>query len=318
MRAADTAALGASGVRVSRLGVGAGTLSHAAGAAALHATLDRAFASGLRYVDTAPLYLGGGSEQHVGDWLSTVEREDIVVSTKVGRLADGPDGRRFDYSADAARESVATSLERLHTDHLDLVVVHDLDTGMHGEAFEQHYRRVVEGCWPALTALRDAGVIRALGVSTRETDVALRVLDDLGPDMLMMAGSYTLLAHEPAEELLPECVRREVAVLVASPFNTGILATGDPESPFDYAPAPPAIRTRLRGLLDIGQRHGVALAAAALQFPLRNPAVASVVAGHRVAAELDANIAGIESPIPEDYWSELADAGLIPSNRVEA
>lgn len=313
MRAAERRSIGATGVELSRLGVGAGTLSHVDGAAALHAALDRARAHGLSFVDTAPLYLSGASERHVGEWLASVDRAQIVLSTKVGRLANDATGsRRFDYGANAVRTSVQDSLERLGTDHLELVVVHDLDRGMHDAQFDDQYARVVAECWPALVELREAGVVRAIGVSTRQSDVARRILDDLAPDALMMAGAYTLLAHAPSADLLPECQARDVAVIIASPFNSGILATGDPDSTFDYAPASAAVRARLAALLEVGERHGVQLAHAALQFPLRHPAVASVLAGHRTAAEIDRNVAGMQAPIPEGYWDELAHVGLLP------
>lgn len=214
--------------------------------------------------------------------------------------------------------SFEQSLGRRRSGYVDLAVVHDVDRAMHGAAFNERYAQIADGCWPALSELRDAGVIRAIGVSTRETDVALRVLRDLDAEALVMAGSYTLLASAPAGELFPKCPRHDVAVLFASPFNTGILATGDPDTLFDYVPAPATIRERLAGLPRVGERHGVPLAAAALQFPLRHLAVASVIAGNRTAEELDSNVADLAVPVPEAYWHELVAEGLIPREDVAA
>jgi D-threo-aldose 1-dehydrogenase len=316
--AADQVGVGRTSVRVSRLGIGAGTQAAGAGAAGLHSMLSRAWEVGLRYVDTAPLYLAGGSERGVGDFVHEDGRSDVVVSTKVGRLPDQPGAaafsgaRRFDYTERGTRASLEGSLARLGRDRLDLVVVHDLDRLMHGEGFEQAYATAVDECFPVLAEYRRDGRVGAIGVSTRQSDVALRALGDMELDCVMMAGSYTLLDHGPAHELLPRCRRDQVSVIIASPFNTGILATGSPESMYDYAPPPPPVVDRVAALVAVGDRYGVPLAAAALQFPLRHSAVVSVVGGHRIAEEVDRNVAGMDLSIPAEYWAELQDLGLVP------
>ena len=317
--------LGRSSVEVSCLGIGTGSQSHAEGAAGVAATLDRALASGARYLDTAPLYLDGASERRVGSFLRRHGRSDVVVSTKVGRLADGPPSgppggpgrRRFDYSAAGTRDSVVSSLERLGLERIDVVVVHDIDAAMHGPDFETQYRRVVQECYPVLASLRAEGRIGALGVSARQSEVCLRAMADMSLDCLMMAGSYTLLRHEPAQELFGACRQQGVSVLVASPFNTGILATGDPQATFDYAPPGAEVLDRVRRLREVADRHRVPLAAAALQFPLREPAVASVVVGQRSPREVDANVRALLTDVPPAFWTDLAADGLVPSPREE-
>ena len=317
--------LGSSAVTVPRIGIGAGTLSNSDGPAALIGALEAGLRRGLNYVDTAPLYLDGGSERTVGEFVSGHRREDIVLSTKVGRLADAPgradaagreptgSRRRFDYSRRATVESVAASMARLRVDHLDAVIIHDVDAEMHPH-FESSYRSAVGGCYPALAQLKRSGVIGAIGLSTRQPAVARRALSDVDLDLLMMAGAYTLLNHSPLAGLFPESQLRGVPVVIASPFNSGILATGDPGSPFDYGQADPDVARRLDGLVAASRRHGVSLAAAALQFPLAHPAVASVVVGNRSAAELDRNAGALREPIPADFWQELKALGLIPAD----
>lgn len=309
-------ALGRSPVRVSALGIGAGTQANAGGMAGVESMLSHAWDLGLRYVDTAPLYLDGESERRVGAFAA---RHDIVVSTKVGRLPDGAGAtafsgaRHFDYSAARTRASLEASLKRLGRDVLDLVVVHDLDSDMHGTDFERVYQQVVQECWPVLEDLRRDGVIRALGVSSRQSDVCLRALDDMAPDCFMMAGSYTLLNHEPARDLFPRCVDSGVSVVIASPYNSGILATGSPSSTYDYGAPPAGVVDRVARLVETSERHGIPLAAAALQFPLHHDAVAGVVVGHRTAAEVDRNVSGMQMPIPDGFWADLRDLGLIPA-----
>jgi D-threo-aldose 1-dehydrogenase len=315
--------LGSSAVTVPRIGIGAGTLSNSDGPAALIGALEAGLRRGLNYVDTAPLYLDGGSERAVGEFVSGHRREDIVLSTKVGRLADAPgradaagreptgSRRRFDYSRRATVESVAASMARLRVDHLDAVIIHDVDAEMHPH-FESSYRSAVGGCYPALAQLKRSGVIGAIGLSTRQPAVARRALSDVDLDLLMMAGTYTLLHHAPLAGLFPESQRRGVPVVIAAPFNRGILATGDPGS--DHGQADPDVARRLDGLVTASRRHGVSLAAAALQFPLAHPAVASVVVGHRSAAELDRNAGALREPIPADFWQELKALGLIPAD----
>ena len=315
--------LGSSAVTVPRIGIGAGTLSNSDGPAALIGALEAGLRRGLNYVDTAPLYLDGGSERAVGEFVSGHRREDIVLSTKVGRLADAPgradaagreptgSRRRFDYSRRATVESVAASMARLRVDHLDAVIIHDVDAEMHPH-FESSYRSAVGRCYPVLAQLKRSGVIGAIGLSTRQPAVARRALSDVDLDLLMMAGTYTLLHHAPLAGLFPESQRRGVPVVIAAPFNRGILATGDPGS--DHGQADPDVARRLDGLVTASRRHGVSLAAAALQFPLAHPAVASVVVGHRSAAELDRNAGALREPIPADFWQELKALGLIPAD----
>lgn len=310
--------LAKTGLQISRLGLGAGTQANLEGPAAFDRMLEHAWEAGLQYLDTAPMYLAGESERRVGSFLSRRPHDEIVVSTKVGRLPD-PAGsatfggeRRFDYSAEATQRSIEASLERLGRDKLDMVAIHDVDRKIHGNDFAAIYAQALDGCYPVLDRLRAAGVIKAIGLSSRQTDVCLRAVNEARFDFVMMAGSYTLLNHEPLDDLLPFCSSSDIGVLIASPFNSGILATGSPQSMFQYAPPSDGVVARVQKLVEIGARYEVKIADAALQFPLFHPSIASVVVGHRSPEEVERNIAGLTAEIPPDYWLELKSAGLIP------
>ncbi|GAP60613.1 D-threo-aldose 1-dehydrogenase [Arthrobacter sp. Hiyo1] len=310
--------LGGSLQRISQLGLGAGTQSNVNGAAALDAILEHAWGIGLRYFDTAPLYLAGESERRLGAFLGRHKRSDYVVSSKVGRLPNitNPNEfgglRQFDYSAGGTRASIEASLERLGLDRIDFVVIHDLDRKMHGIEFDAVYAQAMDECFPVLDGLRTEGVIGSIGISAADTRVCLQAARDAPLDALMMAGSYTLLNHEPLTELLPYCLEKGVSVVIASPFNSGILATGSTDSMYDYGKPTADILSRVLELVEVGSRHGVALATAALQFPLLHPAVASVVVGHRSSEELDGNVAAMRTSIPPAFWAELKERDLIP------
>jgi D-threo-aldose 1-dehydrogenase len=305
--------VGSTGVRVSRLGVGGGSSFMRAGDRT-SALVGAAWDAGLRHFDTAPLYGGGDSERRLGSALSARPRDKFVLSTKVGR-EPGRDGQHvFDYSARHVRESLLRSCERLRTDHIDIVFIHDIDPDMHGEEFEARFDEVVHETYPALVALRGEGVVRAIGVGLKDWDVSLRLAEALRLDGVMLAGGYTLLQHGALDALLPWCERNGVGVLVAAPFNTGILATGAIEGArYYYRPAPPDILERTRRIEAACARHGVPLPAAALQFPLRHPAVVSVVVGHEGPDEVVRNTGLLTTPLPAGLWSDLREGGLIPA-----
>ena len=305
---AERRRIGATSLSVSRLGVGGGSSFGRAGTRGCE-VIDAAWSAGLRYFDTAPLYGGGESEARFGGALGPRPRDEYVLSTKVGRMA----ATGFDYSASGVADSLAQSLARLGLSRIDMALMHDVDPDLHGERFEQRFDEAIHDGYPALAALRDAGTIGASGVGLKNWSVALRLARAVHLDCIMLAGGYTLLQHGGLTELLPWCVDNEVSVLVAAPFNTGILATGAIEGArYYYQPAPTAILQKTRELESVCAAHAVPLAAAALQFPLHHPAVASVVVGHQSAREVEDNIALLRFPIPPALWSEFKDRDLIP------
>jgi len=300
--------LGRSGLTVSALGIGGGSSFVRAGTEAAR-LVDEAWNAGLRYFDTAPLYGDGESERALGLALRGRPRSDFVLSTKVGRLA----AHSFDYSAAGVRASLARSLERLRLDRVDIALVHDVDPDMHGAGFEARFREAVDGAYVALAELKAQGALDAIGIGLKDWNVALRLLRAAPFDCVMLAGGHTLLQHGALAELLPWCEAHDVGVLLAAPFNTGILATGAVSGArYYYEPAPAAILERTAALERLCARHGVSLAAAALQFPLLHPAIASVVVGHERAAEVGRNVALASHPIPHTLWQDMKAQGLLP------
>ena len=299
------------------LGIGCGSLANAGGAEAFAAMVAAAIDAGIRYFDTAALYLGGESERRLGEALAARGHENIKVSTKVGRTQQhvgssiDPSGKAstFDYSRDATMRSVELSLRQIGVDRLDLVMIHDLTRDYHGENYGRRFDEAMSGAYPALVQLKQQGVVGAIGVALMEWEACMDFGRAAPFDAFMPAGQYSLL-HRDGAPLLEHCGKTGSAFIAASPFNSGILATGAKEGAFhNMRLATHETLERVRGIEAICQRHDVPLAAAALRFPLRHPAVSTVVFGSNSAAELHRNMELMETAIPDAMWDELdADA----------
>ncbi|NUR86885.1 MAG: aldo/keto reductase [Nonomuraea sp.] len=271
------------------------------------ATVDAAWEAGVRLFDTAPHYGLGLSERRLGDALRG--RSGYVLSTKVGRLlvpgerGPDPDGfdlvsdlrREWDFSRDGVLRSLEESLVRLAVPRIDVALIHDPD---------DHVEQALDEAYPALAELRDQGVIGAVGVGMNQWRIPERFVREADLDVVMLAGRYTLL-DQSGLPLLDLCAERGVRVLAAGVFNSGMLATPEPGATFDYLPAPEPLVARAREIAKIGSRYGVSLPQAAMAYPLRHPAVASVVLGARSPEEVRENAALWSQEIPEDFWAEL-------------
>lgn len=283
-------------------------------------TLTEAMDQGLRYVDTAPFYGFGRSERRVGDRL---RGRDYVLSTKVGRLLalgaapdpaalGWPDALPFhpvyDYSYDGILRSFEDSLQRLGLERIDILYVHDIGTETHGADNEQHFKALAQGGYRALEELRSSGRVKAIGLGVNEAQVCLDALGIGDWDVFLLAGRYTLLEQAPVTDLLPACAARGVSIVVGGPFNSGILVGG---GTWNYGAAPDHILTKVRQLSDVCQDFGIALAAAALQFPLGHDVVASVIPGLRDRHELAATLDWATWDIPDEFWAALKDKDLL-------
>jgi D-threo-aldose 1-dehydrogenase len=320
--------LGRSGVAVTELSFGGAAIGNLFTAVTdddARAAVDAAWDGGIRFFDTAPHYGLGLSERRLGAALRGRPRDEYVISTKIGRLLEpdpssrpapagsaavggrDPEGfdvpgdlvRRFDYSADGVRRSLAASLSRLGLDRVDIALIHDPDA--HGE-------QALREAYPALERLRAEGVVRAIGVGMNQTEMLTRFIRETDIDVVLVAGRYTLLDHSAAEELLPAALERGTSVIVGGVFNSGLLAAPTPGATYDYQAAPGDLISRALRLQEICARSGVPLRAAAARFPLAHPAVASVLIGARSAAEVADAIALRGLDIPPELWESLATA----------
>ena len=314
------ARLGHSEVHVTRLvfgGAPIGGLFAPVSEAGARATLDAAWAAGIRAFDTAPHYGAGLSEQRLGGFLRGMPRAEFTVCTKVGRRlvpdggADGAEGfygapplaRVRDYSRDGVLASLEDSLARLGLDRVDVALIHDPD---------DHATQALDEAYPALAELRTARVVGAVGVGMNEARLLEWFVRRADLDCVLVAGRYTLLDTSAARTLFPECLRRGVAVLAGGVFNSGVLASPQPGATYDYTAADPRIVARARRLAAICARHGLELAAAALRFSLAHPAVTAVVVGARSPAEITQDAGYLAGRLPDRLLGELARAGLLP------
>ncbi len=278
------------------------------------ATLQAAWDAGIRAFDTAPHYGVGLSERRIGDFLAGRPRAEFAVSTKIGRRLVPPAGlgsvdgvdefygtpalsRVRDYSADGARRSLEDSLGRLRLDRVDIALIHDPD---------EHMAEALDGAYPALAALRADGTVGAIGVGVNSASLAEWFVLRCDLDCVLVAGRYTLLDDSAARSLFPLCHSRGVAVLAGGVFNSGILAGG---THYDYAPAPPGALARVRRIAEVCASYDVPVAAAALRYVLRHPAVTAAVIGARSPDEIRADAGYLDWPMPEALWADLAALG---------
>ena len=363
-----TSSVGTSGLQVPRLGVGTVPLGNMLGEVGIVVDDDEALRiievahrTGARLVDTAPQYGAGLAERRVGAGVAQLPRNDMVISTKVGRLLrpvstlrkvggvlkqsiTGPErgpaligrhavrfGRRltgkdpayglgypfdrgderaleayFDFSYDGVMRSVEDSLRRMDLERIDMLLIHDPD---------DHHDEAVAGAFTALDRLRSEGSVRAIGVGMNQSAMLARFAREAAFDCFLLAGRYTLLNQSGLADLLPAASERGMRVVLGGVFNSGLLADPRPGVAYDYhaiaADAEPLQRAlRMKAVCD---RHGIPLAAAALQFPLGHPAVATVLVGVRSAAELEENVRHFTTPIPQQLWQELRAEGHIPA-----
>lgn len=325
--------LGNTGLEVSALGFGGaaiGNLYRELADEDADAAVRESFAAGVRYFDTAPFYGFGLSEVRLGQALQGAQALP-VISTKVGRrlVPTGPQdasvGREgyfsprpfapvFDYSYESVMRSHAESLERLKVARVDVLLCHDIGRMTHGAAHAARVAEFLEGGYRAMRELRDAGTVRAIGLGVNEWEICVELLASCEFDCILLAGRYTLLEQPALATLLPLCEQRRVSLICGGPFNSGILAAGSragAQTHYNYAAPPPAVLERVTRLEQLCADFSVPLQAAALQFPLGHPQVASVVAGCANGAEARNGAAMFAHPIPYEFWRALRERGLV-------
>ena len=296
------------------------------------ATVEAAWAAGIRFFDTAPFYGAGLSEIRLGKALEGHPRDEYVIATKVGRLVlpelvdtstrtfgdkgnifkDGnANAIRYDYTAEGTRRSIAESLERLRVDRLDYVFIHDLAQDFHGDAWIAKFEEAQHGAFPVLDELRDDGVIKAWGQGTNKVEPIEIGLELTEPraDGVLLAGRYTILDHESAlQRLMPLATDKNVDVVVGGPYNSGALVGG---AHFEYGPIPPKVAERVERITALCEKHAVPVKAAALHFSLAHPAVAAVVPGSSKPSRIAEDVAALQFTVPPAFWRELRSSGVV-------
>jgi D-threo-aldose 1-dehydrogenase len=301
------------GVEVSRLSLGTaalGGLYTTVSDADCTDTVLTAIDNGINFIDTAPHYGKGTSEIRLAKALAGRDRSSLVISTKVGRLlvpsttdideffmdADNTVERKFDFTAKGVRQSLESSLERLGIESVDILFIHDPDA---------HADEAILEAYPELDRMRSEGIVKAIGVGMNQCAIPIRIMKETDIDVVLIAGRYSLLDQEAIEELLPTALARNVDVIVAGVFNSGILANPVKGATFDYVPASDELLAKAVRIREVLDGHQVSLTSAALQFPLRHPAVKSVLVGCRSAAEVESNIEEFDKTIENRAWDDL-------------
>lgn len=313
------------GLQLSELGLGTSTFGNLFTQTTDEATaaaVDEAWRGGVRYFDTAPHYGLGLAERRLGEALRGRPRDDFVVSTKVGRLlvatperaheTDAAEGfhvaathrREWDFSRDGILRSVDESLERLGLDDLDIIYLHDPD---------DHWQQASTTGIETLLELREQGITRSIGAGMNQSAMLAEFVRRYDIDIIMLAGRYTLLDQSGTSDLLNLAVERDVAVVAAGVYNSGLLALDvvPDDARYEYQAAPPELLQRARLIAEICNRHGVGLPQVAVQFALRHPAVVSAVIGARDPGEAHESVERYRSFVPEEVWTELEARGFI-------
>ena len=294
------------------------------------ATLEAAWEAGVRYFDTSPWYGLGLCERRYGRFLHTKPRDAYVLSTKVGKLLKASPGNKakayfpfttspndpvFDYSADGVRRSVEDSLQRMGLDRIDMLFVHDLspDNTLLPDSWEALFDVAAKGAFPALSKMRDEGLIKGWGMGVNCPQPILKCLEIADPDVCLLASQYSLADHRHAlEEVFPKARQANVSFVVGSALNAGFLA-GSPR--YNYGRnnyrIPESALARRRALQSVADRHGVDLRTAALQFSAAPDVAAALVVGCKSPGQILADVTAMQTTIPSAFWDDLKTEGLI-------
>jgi D-threo-aldose 1-dehydrogenase len=318
MRHLEQRAIHGTELKVSRLSLGTaplGGLFKSVAESESDSVIHEALNSGINYIDTAPLYGYGVGEKRVGRGIKGFTPAP-AISTKVGRLLRPgknaeydkfPDSDPnveiyFDHSPAGIRKSLEESLTRLGKESIEIAYIHDADNWV---------REAIDVVYPELHKMREEGLVKAIGIGMNWCPTSVAIMKETDLNIALIAGRFTLLDQSAQAELYPLALAKKVSIIAAGVFNSGVLANPVEGAYYDYEIAPQEIIDKARAIAKFLEKFNVSLASAALQFPLRHPAVASVLTGAGSTAELRANIASFDAALPDELWSEMEEAGLI-------
>ena len=293
--------IGSSNLKVTNIGMGGAPLVITEESNAIE-TLHTAYNEGIRYFDTAPYYGAGISEKYFGKFLSSVERNSFVISSKVGRIIENQE-IKFDYTREGILRSLEESLERLNLDYIDIALIHDPD---------DHYLQALNESFPTLADLKSQGIIKAIGCGMNQWQMLLDFANNADFDCFLLAGRYTLLDHSAMYSFMPKCLEKNISLILGGPYNSGILASDfKSESTYFYESSPTKVIEKARLIKNVCDKYEVPLKAASLQFGLNHPSVVSTIPGPSNPNELKENLKMVNITINNDLWKELKDKKLI-------
>ena len=315
----DSVSFGRAGIKISQVGLGTaplGGLFRSVEETTSDELIKTAISAGVNFFDTSPFYGHTRAEIRLGRGLALAGATNTaVVSTKVGRVFNpgefsGPtifQDREplipvFDYSPYGIRRSFEESLERMNLDQIDIALIHDP---------ENHMDQAIDEAYPELEKIRDEGLVKSIGVGINFPDLANRFVKETNIDLLLIAGRFTLLDQSAGRELLPNALRRNVSILAAGVFNSGLLVDPNPGATFEYEPASSEMIDKARAIHKAIAPYEIPVAAVGLQFPLRHPAVKAILTGARDSAELISNLNNFDLELPVEVWQDLEDQELI-------
>ncbi len=320
---------------VPALGFGGGTLGDPAEIISeqqAYETIDATYEKGIRFFDTAPWYGLTKSEHRIGQYLRQKPRDSFSLNTKVGRVFSRPDNPetfhqdrwagglpfqlRFDYSRSGFQRSYEDSLQRLGLNAIDSLTVHDLDYKFHQD--DERVNRCLDqlsrdGGIDWLVERKARGEIKAIGAGVNQTVMIPKLLERFEDwDFFLLAMPYTLLDQTALDEAFDLCQKHHISIIIGAVFASGILAGPiNSEATYAYQPAEQPVLEKARKIETICQRYNVPLGAAALQFPLGHPLVASVIPGANRPDIVKTNLEWMRLPVPRDLWAELKSEKLI-------
>ena len=296
-------------------------------------TLEAAWNAGVRYYDVAPWYGLGLGERRYGNFLHNKNRDDYVLSSKVGKLlkasphndaesnfpfSPSPNNVVFDYTADGVRRSIEDSLQRMGVSRLDIAFVHDIssDNKLLPTSWQEQFEIALDGAFPALSRMREEGIIKGWGIGVNTPEPILRVMQESDPDVCLLASQYSLIDHANAlNNVFPVARLRNVKFVIGSSLNAGFIS-GSPR--YNYGKTSWSIprqyvekRERLRA---VAAQFGADLRTAALQFAAAPDVAAALIVGAHTEAQVLANVSSMQATIAPEFWAELKRQNLIEQN----
>src|SRR5882762_118528 len=298
-----------------------------------YATIEAAWNAGVRYYDVAPWYGLGLAERRYGSFLHSKNRNEFVISSKVGKLlrasktarnkqyfpfSPSPNDVIFDYTAPGVRRSIEDSLQRLGIDSIDIAFVHDIssDNKYLPTPWQEQFEIARKGAFPELTRMREEGLIKGWGIGVNTPEPIMRLLEVADPDVCLLASQYSLIDHKNAlNQVFPAARAKNVSFVIGSSLNAGFIS-GSPR--YNYGKEsyeiPAAFIEKRRKLRDVAANHGVDLRTAALQFSAAPDVASALVVGCKSEQQILADYTSMQTKIPAEFWADLKAQNLIEQN----